>query len=470
MAASASMSSSDPDIHARMRQHYDDDVIGLSEHVNKHEHIPVRKEVDKCENTPKRLPDKQPKDDVKPEEKKEQPVTQAFVQMVQPDIMKDDFPALPGAPVVPAFPKANDQTKNEAFPALGKPMNSGIVEHSTNTRTKQNWANQVNGIPIKAKKKGKGRSYSKQMGRSKLDSETDFPSLHSFETASLTKPAESLSKPQPGLNISKQTVPSSSVVPNNTPSVLPKVADGGSEALPSNELAPPGLSKAATTVSELIPPKESAPPGLSKAPPGISKALPRSAAPPPGLKSKGPPGFTTSDEKNIQMEKRNTRLLAMLQMYLDDFNMKIFKTLSGEFRRGTKSACAYYDGISELLGGNLKVVLSELVALLPDEDKQQELLLVHNNAKVSMSQQSTDVTDYSSKKTWRNDGAVSNKTDEYVESECGQCGARFPKEQATEHMEKHTESFPALPTAVKKKNHYAFVPVRTSQVKNAWGK
>ena len=49
------------------------------------------------------------------------------------------------------------------------------------------------------------------------------------------------------------------------------------------------------------------------------------------------------------------RLLSTLKALLDDFNLGIFKNISGEYRRGDMSAHAYYQGIKDLLQDNFKV-------------------------------------------------------------------------------------------------------------------
>jgi len=173
------------------------------------------------------------------------------------------------------------------------------------------------------------------------------------------------------------------------------------------------------------------------------------------------------------------RLLGMLTKFLDDFNMSLFKDLSGKLRRGQITAKAYYDGINELLGGNLKYVFSELVALLPDERKQSELLQVHNDAKIKSKQiveerrEKSLAADYTKPQTW---GAKTNKTveEKLPESTCEKCGVTVRNDLIQEHLESHGEAFPALPVTTKKKKNYSFNPTvrhtRQNMVKSAWSK
>ena len=222
---------------------------------------------------------------------------------------------------------------------------------------------------------------------------------------------------------------------------------------------PPGFSKTDQQTSA----------GTKKSPPGLGQNDTPNE-PPPGLEK------SEADTADGKME-RNIRLLTLLQAILDDFTFGIFKNLSGEFRKDIKSAQEYYSGISELLGENLKVVFSELVALLPDPKKQEELLMIHNNEKIRLKENKEPNTqaDYSRKAIWTGGDLVSNKMNvkkEITESFCAQCAAVVPKELIHEHMQNHAgEAFPALPTAVTKKKTYNIVPVRTNPqipIKSAW--
>ena len=486
LAASASLSCSEPDIHSRFERGFDDDVIGMPEHVNKQDSKTGETKEHRYDATSgntkvrehKVIETKDHKID-SVEVKKERLVDQPVNKQAKQDVVNDypvhkrreeDFPSLPGAPKL-SMHMNKQQITEEAFPALGKSMKAKTNGVTKSKQSVQNWGKQINGIPVKTVKK-KGKSYSKQTGRVKLESDQDFPSLGKVEKQSTSCGTVSPIVVASANNTEKPVIQVTSRLKNPPPEptkpppppVISKQPPPGVSKQP-----PPGMTKQPSPGMTKQPP-----PGMTKQPPpGMTKQ------PPPGL-SKGknkternkPPGFSAASievNDNNQLE-RNLRLLAMLQAVLDDFNMGIFKNVSGEFRRGTRTAEAYYNDISELLGVNLQAIFSELVALLPDEKKRQDLLLVHNNAKVlrKQRQELTSKADYTNKSTWG--GVAARIENEYIESECGQCGARFPKDKETEHMESHTESFPALPTAVKKKNNYAYMPVRTSRASSAWGK
>lgn len=160
-------------------------------------------------------------------------------------------------------------------------------------------------------------------------------------------------------------------------------------------------------------------------PPGFVKA---NSKPPPGFDtsqtlSSGPlsppPGFATSlaDLKDLSLKN----LMDTVSNGNDDFNhatkpesyhyeepkdfqqrnkalvMKIkevfqgnddkfskFKSCSSDFRGGILSASDYYNTCRELIGtANFKEIFSELLVLLPDIKKQQELLTAHNTCEKS---------------------------------------------------------------------------------------
>ena len=155
----------------------------------------------------------------------------------------------------------------------------------------------------------------------------------------------------------------------------------------------------------------SPPPGFSAAvsqPPGISQQNYKSK--PPGLEpSVNPPGLVngkTNTKENVQPSSdqmtgilpktqalnhqgRNQALVENIKALLGYSNPKFaeFKALSGKFRQGSISANHYYGECSQLFGSNFSQMFSELVDLLPDPVKQQELLRAHQDAKVTAKQE-----------------------------------------------------------------------------------
>jgi len=451
VAASAAMSNSEPDISSRHcdNYNYDDDVIGMTEYVNE-------TDMKQDDRKNKLASSKTPEPEVKQPQPKPQAEPKAKpveFKTKEPESVKSevsDFPALPGAkPFIPLH--AATTVSDEAFPALqpSKKVTSKTNLPKSAVKPVSKIGTHINGIPVKrVEKKSKGKSYSKQSGRAITES-NDFPSLGSSSSTNTQSSNSTLTMiaPPPGYNSNKTVINNN----NNNKTSLP-----------------PGLQ---TVTKKQKNPATKAPPP----PPGLNKfdlGGGASSSSPPGLKKQ------TENTDSNKME-RNIRLLAMLQTYLDDFNMGIFKRLSGDFRKSDITAQKYYNDIHELLGENLKYIFSELVALLPDEQKRKELLIVHNNEKVKEKMKSENkrvpksAPDYSVKAKWgASSSPLATKKTENNLSFCSHCGQTFPKEKIDEHMESHAgESFPALPVQVKKKKGYSFAPVRVSRqvpIKNAW--
>ncbi|KAG8197987.1 hypothetical protein JTE90_029381 [Oedothorax gibbosus] len=80
-------------------------------------------------------------------------------------------------------------------------------------------------------------------------------------------------------------------------------------------------------------------------------------------------------------EVRNNELIQRISDIIDGNSdlFQSFKELSGKFRNASLSAAEYHSKCLEILGDNgLLEIFPELVALLPDIKKQQELLAIHN--------------------------------------------------------------------------------------------
>ncbi|XP_045214491.2 E3 ubiquitin-protein ligase ZNF598-like [Mercenaria mercenaria] len=152
------------------------------------------------------------------------------------------------------------------------------------------------------------------------------------------------------------------------------------------------------------PPKKP-PPGFkqeepvkSSAPPGFSKPVNTNNKPPPGFGSQNVSGNFKNgivEEKVLPMsvdienyqysqpdgfQERNQLLIGTVKSFCaaDSMQFPDFKTLSGEFRRSEITSAQYYNRCCDILGkDNFLEVFPELLALLPDIDKQQELLTVY---------------------------------------------------------------------------------------------
>ena len=131
-----------------------------------------------------------------------------------------------------------------------------------------------------------------------------------------------------------------------------------------------------------------APPGL--APPGFHSGIP--ARPPPGMGWSVPINVGASSAK----ETRNQKLINDIRRILNlrDESFERFREVSGFYRQGKSSPEEYYQECCKLLGkDNIHKVFRELIDLLPDEEKQRQLLVVYNDAKVKSKLQATSEGD-----------------------------------------------------------------------------
>ncbi|KAM9844110.1 E3 ubiquitin-protein ligase ZNF598 [Aulostomus maculatus] len=191
------------------------------------------------------------------------------------------------------------------------------------------------------------------------------------------------------------------------------------------EKSPP-TSKKTTTVSQKSnrdpPPdeEEDFPVLTKKPPPGFKTSFPTKASapaaaplttmppPPPGLgtsATKPPPGFTgiplncnvveptpsaadpppkVSGSSYLvpkNFHQRNLELIQSIRKYLnnDESMFNQFKNYSAQFRQGVISAAQYHHSCRDLLGDNFSHIFNELLVLLPDAGKQQELLAAHSD-------------------------------------------------------------------------------------------
>ncbi|MBN3306820.1 ZN598 ligase, partial [Amia calva] len=231
------------------------------------------------------------------------------------------------------------------------------------------------------------------------------------ETAALVAQKENRPETkQPNANLAKPVLTAASktnICVNGRPDKPP---ENNNTIVPKE---PPGLKKQAAPDPCPLPEEEEEFPALmsKKPPPGFKSAFPMkggqvSAAPlpPPGLVapiSKPPPGFTGiplnanvleptipaveepvySQPENFH--QRNLQLIESIKNFLqnDESKFNQFKTYSGQFRQCLITAAQYHKSCRDLLGENFKRIFNELLVLLPDTNKQQELLSAHSDFK-----------------------------------------------------------------------------------------
>ncbi|CAH1986358.1 unnamed protein product [Acanthoscelides obtectus] len=139
----------------------------------------------------------------------------------------------------------------------------------------------------------------------------------------------------------------------------------------------------------------------------VSNRSEESTKPPPGFTIKPPPGlspasfpslggvandltFTSSSGQSysitpsikyhppVNFHARNQNLIKKVMSILNSDTIKEFKTYSDLFRNGGFPTDNYYAHCKQVLGSNFEEIFPELLVLLPDIDKQQELFRVYD--------------------------------------------------------------------------------------------
>ncbi|XP_019719972.1 E3 ubiquitin-protein ligase ZNF598 [Hippocampus comes] len=202
-----------------------------------------------------------------------------------------------------------------------------------------------------------------------------------------------------------------------------------------------------------------------KPPPGFKTSFPTKSSapapsssmppPPPGLgllATKPPPGFTgiplnsnvvespplavnllpkTSNCDYLVPEdfhQRNLELIQSIRKYLHDDESKFnrFKNYSAQFRQGVLSAAQYHRSCKDLLGEDFNRIFNELLVLLPDTVKQQELLTAHGDCKALEKQSGTGGggggrKSKNKKNAWQTHSTQANGNANAVELDCQVC-------------------------------------------------
>ncbi|XP_063511127.1 E3 ubiquitin-protein ligase ZNF598 isoform X11 [Pongo pygmaeus] len=151
---------------------------------------------------------------------------------------------------------------------------------------------------------------------------------------------------------------------------------------------PPGFSAVVLLKGTPPPPPPGLVPPVSKPPPGFSGLLPSphpACVPSPATttmtKVPRPPPAPRAYLVPENFRERNLQLIQSIRDFLqsDEARFSEFRSHSGEFRQGLISAAQYYKSCRDLLGENFQKVFNELLVLLPDTAKQQELLSAHTD-------------------------------------------------------------------------------------------
>lgn len=351
----------------------------------------------------------------------------------------------------PVDQKANgNRPPPEDFPSLSAPMKSSVPRISTGVGTQSEPSepvphNHQPQQPFKTKKKksksGKGGTESKtkpvpSSSQSSVNGESkskknkkDVKSTPRIESSSLIN--NNIDNINNNHSKSENILKTLSIVPENVSAV--EIKEKRNDGLPSGALedfpslsAPPGFpamppAAAAPRWEVKKPPKP--PPGLGKPPPGL---------PPPGFSGLnggfppligGPAGEDTAVGGYItpsNFAKRNSSLVKLINSSLVGETLDEFKQISVAFRNGSLAAPEYYAHCREMLGpANFKELFPELLALLPDISKQQELWKVYK----------VDI---------KNTGTTSSKKKGNKLEACVTCDQIVRSSDLREHLAKHS--------------------------------
>ncbi|XP_030704261.1 E3 ubiquitin-protein ligase ZNF598 isoform X2 [Globicephala melas] len=145
---------------------------------------------------------------------------------------------------------------------------------------------------------------------------------------------------------------------------------------------PPGFNTVVLLKGAPPPPPPGLVPPVSKPPPGFSGLLPSphpACVPSTTTTTKAPTPVPRAYLIPENFRERNLQLIQSIKDFLqsDEACFSKFKSHSGQFRQGVISAAQYYKSCRDLLGENFQKIFNELLVLLPDTAKQQELLSAH---------------------------------------------------------------------------------------------
>uniref|UniRef100_A0A3Q3G9M5 Zinc finger protein 598 n=1 Tax=Labrus bergylta TaxID=56723 RepID=A0A3Q3G9M5_9LABR len=358
----------------------------------------------------------------------------AVVTAVQTALKEDDFPSLSAvavsSPMTPAYsaqPRKTSSFHEEDFPALVskiRPLKT-LLSSSTSSSSRKKKKVGENGKAASTRSPPSsdddGRGLTQKEFRS-VPTMLDISSLLTNTAAPSTSVSSASGTTQTPSSISVETAAQKENVPEKTwikPSgtVTAPLTSGLTNGHPEKSTR---ISKEAVAVKSnpnTDPPLEQEEefPALiaNKPPPGTSSAPAPSSAvppPPPGLgvsATKPPPGFTgiplnsnvvepAPSAVNIppkisssgylvpeDFHQRNLELIQSIRKYLhnDESKFNEFKNFSAQFRQGVISAAQYHCSCRELLGDDFNRIFNELLVLLPDTSKQQELLTAHGDCK-----------------------------------------------------------------------------------------
>ena len=375
--------------------------------------------------------------------------------------------------------------KNSALPINTSTTYTKQVTSVASTNTSQStWASNVLTAPrgqppqstwasnISSTKKSQpaaNAAWSSKSSTPDLGNSGDFPTLSSIASLLGGTTTSKKSKPANQTNDKNKKQPESEKNATKPSTTRKEAAE--TEKIPKDVVAKDNVGQGTINNGPRPPPGLSLAPSnnaIKKVPPGFSQAP--KAQPPPGFSTSVPLSNVTPNPnldyiQPINYMQRNLALLQKIKDYLgnDESKLMIFKTVSGEFRKSTITPAEYYQHCLDLLGAdNLPKIFSELVSLLPDVVKQQELLAAANDYKIQqkMIKKEDKVLKISGSKGQSNQkktsgGKAWGNTVEH--STCTQCGQVMLKVDMEAHLNSH-QDFPSLMSSVKTKAKPVMTP------------
>jgi hypothetical protein len=149
-------------------------------------------------------------------------------------------------------------------------------------------------------------------------------------------------------------------------------------------------------------------------------------------------------DRPLNFDDRNRLLFSTLDHRLSPIELDKFKSMSAQFRKGEVDADNYLGEISALLGDRLSETLPELICLLPDIQRQRDLLEAYEK----LCDQQAGARQ---KKSWNPTGT--DFTVKMIKAfrfrMCPTCGQVLVDADFNTHLGKHhlLDEFPTLHTA-----------------------
>uniref|UniRef100_A0A3Q2NXE1 RING-type E3 ubiquitin transferase n=1 Tax=Fundulus heteroclitus TaxID=8078 RepID=A0A3Q2NXE1_FUNHE len=248
--------------------------------------------------------------------------------------------------------------------------------------------------------------------------------------------------------------------PRGTPPPAADPAPEPEEEFPAlmTKKPPPGFKSSFPVKATAASP----PPAMPPPPPGLGSSAPK---PPPGftgiplnsnvvepavsLPPKMPTnGYLVPDD----FQQRNLELIKSIKKHLhnDESKFNQFKNYSAQFRQGVISAAQYHRSCKDLLGDNFNSIFNELLVLLPDTGKQQELLSAHADCKALEKQSGAGAggrKNKNKKNAWQTPATAANMAAELDCQVCPTCRQVLAPKDFNSHKTLHiteSEEFPSL--------------------------